>query len=112
LREVFFQPTFNKWEHEVCGGLQIHIRDPLTYKPYLTTLSIIQECRELYPDHFSWRQPPYEYERERMPIDIILGDRRVRTALEQHQDLPALEASWQPELTQFRESAQRFLLYT
>jgi uncharacterized protein YbbC (DUF1343 family) len=112
LREVFFQPTFNKWHNEVCGGLQIHISDPHTYKPYLTTLAIIQECRALYPYHFSWRPPPYEYEREKMPIDLILGDTRVKEAIEQYKDLHALEASWQKELNEFKESAQHHFLYS
>ena len=89
----------------MCGGLQIHVSNPHTYKPYFTTLAIIQECRALYPHHFSWQTPPYEYEREKMPIDLILGDIRVREAIEQYQDLHALEASWQKELNEFKESA-------
>ena len=112
FREVFYQPTFNKWHNEVCGGLQIHVSNPHTYKPYFTTLAIIQECRALYPHHFSWQTTPYEYEREKMPIDLILGDIRVREAIEQYQDLHALEASWQEELNEFKESTQHHFLYT
>lgn len=111
FREVFFQPAFNKWHNELCGGLQIHISDPLAYKPYLTTLAVIQDCRTIYPRHFSWRPPPYEYEGEKMPIDLITGDSRVREALEENEDLSALEASWQKELDAFRERAQHHFLY-
>jgi hypothetical protein len=47
-----------------------------------------------------------------MPIDLILGDIRVREAIEQYQDLHALEASWQEELNEFKESTQHHFLYT
>lgn len=111
IREVFFQPTFNKWQSEVCGGLQTHINDPKTYKPYITTLSIIQDTIFLYPSHFSWRKPPYEYEREKMPIDLIMGDKSLREGIEQQKDINELEKSWQKELQDFKETAQRYFLY-
>lgn len=111
VREIFFQPTFNKWHHEVCGGLQIHITDPDTYKPYITTLAMIQDVISLYPHHFSWRKPPYEYEKEKMPIDLIMGDKSLREGIEQQKDINDLEASWQKELQDFKEIAQGYLLY-
>ena len=111
LREIFFQPTFHKWHGEVCGGLQIHITDPEAYKPYVTSLTIIQDIRTLYPRDFSWRNPPYEYEEEKMPIDLITGDDSIRQAIEQDMDVNQLEASWKEELNQFREMAKRHFLY-
>jgi uncharacterized protein YbbC (DUF1343 family) len=111
LREVFFQPTFHKWHNEVCGGLHIHIKDPNTYKPYVTSLTITQEIRKLYPRHFSWRNPPYEYEQEKMPIDLITGDEDIREGIEHNKDIHELEASWKEELDQFREMAQHHFLY-
>jgi len=111
LREVFFQPTFNKWCNEVCGGLQIHINDCKTYKPYFTTLAIIQDIISLYPNHFSWRSPPYEYEREKMPIDLIIGDKSLRKEIEQQKDLNELKKSWQKELHDFKEIARNYYLY-
>ncbi len=111
LREVFFQPTFHKWQGEVCGGLQIHITDPDSYKPYVTSLTIIQEIHSLYPRDFSWRNPPYEYEEEKMPIDLISGDDSIREAIEQGRDVNQLEASWKEELDQFREMAKHHFLY-
>ncbi len=111
LREVFFQPTFHKWHGEVCGGLQIHITGPDSYKPYVTSLTIIQEIHSLYPRDFSWRNPPYEYEEEKMPIDLISGDDSIREAIEQGRDVNQLEASWKEELDQFREMAKHHFLY-
>ena len=111
LREVFFQPTFNKWQNEVCGGLQIHLTDSKIFKPYVTTLAIVQDIISLYPGHFSWREPPYEYEREKMPVDLIIGDKNLREGIEQQKDINELENSWQKELEDFKELAQRYFLY-
>ena len=111
LREVFFQPTFNKWQNKLCGGLQIHITDTHNYKPYLTTLAIIQDIIALYPDHFAWRSPPYEYEKEKLPVDIITGDKSLREGIEQQREIHSLEKSWQKELQSFKEIAKRYFLY-
>jgi uncharacterized protein YbbC (DUF1343 family) len=111
LREIFFQPTFHKWHDQVCGGLQVHIIDPVAYKPYVTSLTIIQEIRLLYPHDFSWRNPPYEYEEEKIPIDLLTGDDSLREAIEQGRDINQLEESWKEELDQFREMAQPHFLY-
>ena len=111
LREVFFQPTFNKWQNEVCGGLQIHLTDSKIFKPYVTALAIVQDIISLYPGHFSWREPPYEYEREKMPVDLIIGDKDLREGIEQQKDINELENSWQKELEDFKKIAQRYFLY-
>lgn len=111
LREVFFQPTFHKWQHEVCGGLQMHPTDSNLFKPYVTSLAIIQDILSLYPLQFSWRNPPYEYERERMPVDLIIGDKDVREAIEQQQDINELENAWQKELEDYKDIAKRYVLY-
>ena len=111
LREVFFQPTFNKWENEVCGGLHIHVTDARTYKPYVTTLAIIQDIITLYPHHFAWRTPPYEYEKEKIPVDIITGDKNLREGIERQKEIADLEKTWQKELQDFKKITQSFLLY-
>ena len=111
LREVFFQPTFNKWENEVCGGLHIHVTDARTYKPYVTTLAIIQDIITLYPHHFAWRTPPYEYEKEKIPVDIITGDKNLREGIERQKEIADLEKTWQKELQDFKKITQSFFLY-
>jgi uncharacterized protein YbbC (DUF1343 family) len=111
LREVFFQPTFNKWENEVCGGLHIHVTDARTYKPYVTTLAIIQDIITLYPHHFAWRTPPYEYEKEKIPVDIITGDKSLREGIERQKEIADLEKTWQKELQDFKKITQSFFLY-
>jgi uncharacterized protein YbbC (DUF1343 family) len=73
FREDYFQPTFHKFASELCGGAQIHVTDRNAFRPFQTGIEIIRVIRRLYPDHFAWKQPPYEYETEKLPIEILLG---------------------------------------
>jgi uncharacterized protein YbbC (DUF1343 family) len=111
LRTACFEPTFHKWAGELCRGFQIHVTDRRTFKPYYTTLALLGIIRELYPDQFAWRQPPYEYETERLPIDLLTGDDAIRRGLENGRSAAELEASWQDDLGRFMEVRREFLLY-
>jgi uncharacterized protein YbbC (DUF1343 family) len=111
FEETSFTPWFDKWQGALCYGIQIQVIDPRAYKPFYTTLAIIQEVMQAWPDKFSWLPPPYEYEFERLPIDIIIGDEAIRKGLEQGKDLEALEAGWQAELEGFLAKRKQYLLY-
>jgi uncharacterized protein YbbC (DUF1343 family) len=111
LREVVFEPTFHKWAGQLCRGFQLHVTDRQTFKPYFTTLSLLQAIIELYPQQFAWRLPPYEYETERLPIDLLTGDSAIREGLEQGVPVAELEAAWKKELSGFREKCREFWLY-
>jgi uncharacterized protein YbbC (DUF1343 family) len=111
LRPVVFEPTSNKWTGEPCTGFHLHITDPAQFLPYRTSLSLLQATMHLYPGQFRYKPPPYEYEFDRLPLDLILGDTAIRLALEQNAGLLELERSWQPELMEFAEKRQEFLLY-
>jgi uncharacterized protein YbbC (DUF1343 family) len=111
LREASFEPTFHKWTGELCRGFQLHVTDRLDFKPYFNTLAILGVIRELYPEDFAWRQPPYEYETERLPIDLLTGDAAIREGLDKGAPVADLEAAWQGELEEFMEARREFLLY-
>jgi uncharacterized protein YbbC (DUF1343 family) len=111
LRETWFQPTFHKWTGEVCGGFQLHVTDRQAYKPYFTTLAILQLNMALYPEQFKWRQPPYEYEYERLPFDLLTGDPAVREGLEGGLPLYKMEQEWKIGLEEFLKERQEYLLY-
>ncbi len=111
LREAHFEPTFHKWAGELCRGFQLHVTDRASFKPYYTTLALLAAIRELYPEQFAWRQPPYEYENERLPIDLLTGDAAIRLGLEQGLSAAELEAAWQEDLARFMETRREFLLY-
>ncbi|MDR1395763.1 MAG: DUF1343 domain-containing protein, partial [Deltaproteobacteria bacterium] len=72
FREVWFQPTFHKWEGRYCGGLEIHPQDK-SFQPFLTSLTILEIILKFWPEDFSLKEPPYEYEFIRRPLDLILG---------------------------------------
>jgi len=112
LREVAFEPTFHKWAGELCHGFQLHVTHRQTFKPYYTTLALLAVIRRLYPHHFAWRQPPYEYEHERLPIDLLTGDAAIREGIDAGRPIAELEAAWQPDLDGYLMASREFRLYS
>jgi uncharacterized protein YbbC (DUF1343 family) len=111
LLEAAFRPTFQKWQGEVCRGFFLQVYDRRVFQPYRTALILLEAVRELYPNDFEWKGPPYEYETERMPIDLLIGDQSLRQALEEGQPVSDLEAAWQPGLDEFLRIREAHLLY-
>jgi uncharacterized protein YbbC (DUF1343 family) len=111
LRPLVFEPTSNKWTGQACKGFQIHITDPAAFRPYRTSLVLLQAVMRLYPEAFAYKKPPYEYEYERLPMDLILGDKQVRRALEQGKSIMDMEKSWQHDLDAFEKLRQEVFLY-
>ena len=62
-------------------------------------------------DQFEWKAPPYEYEFERPPIDLIIGDRDIRQRLENLEPVESIEAAWQEGLNRFKTISRKFHLY-
>jgi uncharacterized protein YbbC (DUF1343 family) len=73
FRENYFQPTFHKFAGELCNGAQLHVTDRNVFQPFQTGVEIIRTLRKLYPKQFAWKQPPYEYEWKRLPIEVLIG---------------------------------------
>ena len=74
FREAYFQPTFHKWSGEICGGAQIHVHDREVFRSFEMAIAILKYLFHTYPDDFKWRTEPYEYEYEKLAIDILLGN--------------------------------------
>jgi len=111
FRACRFEPTFHKFKGESCGGLQIHVTNRKTFKSFLTPLAVIQAVRELYPSAFAWRDPPYEYEAEKLPFDILCGTDRIRRTMEAGKPVQSLEKEWQKDCSTFARERRPFLLY-
>ena len=111
LRPLIFEPTSNKWAGHSCHGFQIHVTDPDIFRPYRTSLTLLQAAMVLYPQNFQYKKPPYEYEYERLPMDLILGDKKIREALEQDKSIMDIENSWQDALDDFNKLRQEVFLY-
>jgi uncharacterized protein YbbC (DUF1343 family) len=112
FRPLYFIPTFNKFAGEKCGGLQIHITDKKALKPFKIGVVIIKVIKELYPDHFRWREPPYEYEFKKLPIDILAGSDHLREALDRGDSIEEIEAWWKLEGEVFNKKVRsKYLIY-
>lgn len=108
LRPHSFIPTFGKHCGKLCGGAQIHVTDPGIFRPFRAALGILLHCFE--SEETSWLDPPYEYESERMPIDILSGGTGVRTAVEEH-DAEALLELARGDSPQHGEMVSDLILY-
>jgi len=111
IRPLLFQPTSGKWADKVCRGFQVHVVESSEFMPYRTSLAFLSALLKLYPDQFCYKQPPYEYEFTRLPMDLILGSKKVRQELEKGTPVLDIEANWQKELEEFEKIREQFLLY-
>ncbi len=110
LRPLLFQPTFGKWATENCRGFQLHVTGP-SFKPYRTALVLLQAIMLAHEREFEYKQPPYEYEYDKLPMDIIIGSKTLRQQLERGEDVVSLEKKWQDGLNTFMVKRNRYLLY-
>ena len=111
FRPAVFEPTFQKHAKQACGGCQIHVLDRAAFKPVLVGAALIDQIRAANPKEFAWRQPPYEYEHDKEPIDILAGSPALRIAIDAGERGEALAAIWEREIRPFEEVRARYLLY-
>ncbi|MFP4476924.1 MAG: exo-beta-N-acetylmuramidase NamZ domain-containing protein [Desulfatibacillaceae bacterium] len=111
FRPIAFIPKWSKWKEEQCMGLQIHVTDPHRFQPYMASLRLLQAVMNNHPGGFAYSLPPYEYEYERRPIDLIIGNQDVRKGLEAKKDPLDLEEAWMPGLHRFVELSDSCRLY-
>lgn len=111
LRPIVFEPTSNKWTGHPCQGYQIHVTNVAAYSPYAFSLGIYRAVYQLYEEQFAYKQPPYEYEYERLPMDLILGDRELRLKIETGMPIMEIVRDWQASLEAYREMITPILIY-
>jgi uncharacterized protein YbbC (DUF1343 family) len=111
LRPAHFRPTFDKWAGRGCSGFQIHLIDLGRYRPYVTSLALVQAVLTTHPEDFSWIPPPYEYEFRHLPIEIILGRADLHQHLGRGIPIADLERSWEAEIDEYRKLRAPYLLY-
>jgi uncharacterized protein YbbC (DUF1343 family) len=111
FRPAVFEPTFQKHARTTCAGCQIHVLDRQAFRPVETGVALIGAFRAADPDRFRWRDPPYEYEKEKLPIDILAGSPSLREAIERGVPASDIAASWQPAVDAFTKLRASYLLY-
>ncbi len=111
FRPAVIEPTFHKHAHTSCGGCQIHVLDRHAFRPVETGVALIAAFRAGDPDSFAWRDPPYEYEVHKLPIDILAGSSEMRQQMEAGVPARDIARSWEGAVEPFMKIRERFLLY-
>ena len=117
LRECWFTPTFHKHAGALCNGLMIHAEGSFyehhAFRPWRLQALAFKAIRALYPDYPLWRDFAYEYEFERLAIDVINGGPGLREWVDDAAGLPGdLNAKTAPDEAAWRETVRPLLLYT
>jgi uncharacterized protein YbbC (DUF1343 family) len=87
------------------------VTDRTAFQPVMTAVELIAEFRRQSPSDFAWREPPYEYEHDKWPIDILYGSDRLRAVVDGGSDVASLVAGWSRDEEAFRKTRQKYLLY-
>jgi uncharacterized protein YbbC (DUF1343 family) len=111
FRPAMFEPTFQKHAKQACGGCQVHVTDRRAFKPVLTGAALIAMFHRELPGQPLWRQPPYEYEHDKMPIDILAGSPQFREQIEAGTGAARMAESWRADEDAFRALRAPYLLY-
>jgi uncharacterized protein YbbC (DUF1343 family) len=114
LRECWFEPTFHKHAGQLCAGVQIHVEDAAyahaAFRPWRLQALAFKALRRLRPDYPLWREFAYEYEHDRLAIDLINGSELLRHWVDDPEAAPgdlekpaaADEAAWGEDLAAVR----------
>jgi uncharacterized protein YbbC (DUF1343 family) len=111
FRPTYFEPTFQKHARTTCGGCQLHVTDRAAFRPVVTAAALLHAFRAANPEKFAWRQPPYEYEHDKMPIDILAGSNELREQIDAGLDHRQIAESWAADQAAFQRDRESFLLY-
>ncbi len=116
LRECWFTPTFHKHAGQLCHGLMIHAEGPFydhqAFRPWRLQALAFKAIRQLYTDYAIWRDFPYEYEFDRLAIDVINGGPMLREWVDDHGALPGdLDAAAREDETAWTEVIKPYLIY-
>ncbi|MFA5081305.1 MAG: DUF1343 domain-containing protein [Hydrogenophilaceae bacterium] len=116
LRECWFEPTFHKHAGQLCAGIQIHVEhdhyDHASFRPWRLIVLAFKALRTLQPDYPLWRDFPYEYEHDRLAIDLINGSPLLREWVDDSAARPGdLDALARPDETAWELGRMDFQLY-
>lgn len=111
FRAAWFRPMFHKHAGVTCSGVQVHVADPRRFRPFRTYLALLREARALVPEAFDWRREPYEFETDRLAVDLLLGREDLRPMIEAGTPVERMEEAWGDELRDFLGRREAYLFY-
>ena len=109
LRPLIFKPTFQKHKDQTCGGFQIHVTNRKVFSPWSVGNHLCRAFKKHLGNHFVWKSPPYEYEFNLFPFDILSGTDKVRNWIDNDgtpEELMTLDQS-----AEFQDLRSEFLIY-
>jgi uncharacterized protein YbbC (DUF1343 family) len=117
LRECWFEPAFHKHAGKLCAGVQIHVDDPSyeheAFKPWRLMALVLKSLRSLRPDYDLWRNFVYEYEHDRLAIDLINGSELLREWVDDPAAKPSdLDRIANADEDSWRDERKAVLLYS
>ena len=111
FRPIEFIPTFQKCVGQNCGGVFIHVTNRKSFKSVLTGLAVIKTIIKNHRGEFLWKEPPYEYEYDRNPFDVIAGNMSVRRICESDMSLEELVHDCEKDVEEFNKLKREFHIY-
>jgi uncharacterized protein YbbC (DUF1343 family) len=111
FRPAFFEPTFHKQAQKGCGGCQIHVTNRSLFPAMRVAVEMLDEFKREAPREKLWRDPPYEYEHVKPPIDILYGSNRLRQGIDSGEAPASIMADWDRDEAAFRTLREKYLLY-
>lgn len=111
FRPIYFQPTFHKGKDEVCGGVHIHVLNRTKYNSFEGGIHLLSTIAQLYPNSFKWKQPPYEYEFDKMPIDLITGTDELRKIVDSKESPKQFLKRSREDVLAFKKIRKKYLIY-
>ena len=116
LRTCWFEPTFHKHQGQLCQGIQIHVDHPsydhVAFSPWRLMALAFKAIRTINPDYPLWRDFAYEYEHDRLAIDLINGSPLLREWVDDATTTPAdLEQLARADEARWLKETEEFKLY-
>lgn len=116
LRTCWFEPTFHKHAGQLCAGIHFHAEEPCyqhnVFRPWRLQALVFKAIRRLWPDYELWRDFPYEYEYDRLAIDVINGGKQLRLWVDEPDAEPEdLEKLTRPDEHSWREELESIRIY-
>lgn len=116
IRECWFEPTFHKFQGELCSGIQLHTDYPdyeaSAAKPFRLVLLFLKALRITMPDYPIWRDFAYEYEFDRLAVDVINGGSKLREWVDDDSsNIADLDSLLSHDETRWEQHIQQYLLY-
>jgi uncharacterized protein YbbC (DUF1343 family) len=111
FRPASFVPTWDKHAGQRCHGVELHVHDPETFRPFRTGLACVLQARAQEPGAFAWRTEAYEFVEGVPAFDLLCGSARERNGIEAGASLRDLAAAWAPEERAFARRRRPYLRY-